>query len=141
VLAGLAQLAVKQENITTARRYIEQSLTIYLELYQQQLEATAAIAETMSTQLRFDGDQVDSLIRAGLVFCADNRFERAATLFGAMEPLLAESGYKPVPPLQTSVRNAVDTIRNQLAESTFTAAWEASRTMSPEQIMAFALTP
>jgi tetratricopeptide (TPR) repeat protein len=141
VLAGLAQLAVKQKNIAAARRYIAQSLTIYRELYQQQLVATAAVAEMMSTQLRFSADQTDSLIWAGLVFCADDRYERAATLFGVVESLSAQSGYKPVPPLQSSMSNALDTIRHRLAEPTFAAAWGAGQTMSPEQVLAFALTP
>jgi hypothetical protein len=141
VLAGLAQLVMKQENVAAARSFIEQSLTIYRELYQQQVEATAAVAKTMSTQLRFDADQKDSLIRAGLVFCADGRFEQAATLFGGVELLSAQSGYEPVPPLQTSVNNAIETIRFQLAESVFTAAWGAGQKMSMDQVLAFAVIP
>jgi predicted ATPase len=141
VLAGLAQLAVEQENIAEARRYIEQSLKFYRELYQQQLVAATAVAEMMSTQLRFSADQMDSLIRVGLVFCADDRFEEAATLFGAVESLSAQSGYKPVPPLQTSMSDAIDTIRHQLAGSAFAAAWEAGQTMATEQVMAFVAMP
>lgn len=136
-LAGLAHLAVQQGNIAAARFHIAQSMTIYRELYQQQVMATALSNDIMSTQLTFSADQLDSMIRAGLVFCADNRFEQAATLFGVIDALSAESGYTPIPSLQARMNSAIEAIRHQLAEPVFAAAWVAGQTMTPEQVLDF----
>jgi hypothetical protein len=83
---------------------------------------------------------MDSFLRAALVFSAQERFEQAATLLGATQASFVQSGHKPVPPLQTSVDQALEVARSHLSEATFAEAWEAGQTMSPDQVLAFALT-
>ena len=140
-LAALAHLAVQQDNIAAARQYMARSHHIYRELHQQQVMATALSNDIMSTQLTFSADQLNSMIRAGLVFCADNRFEQAATLFGVIDALSARSGYNPVPPLQTKMNSAIETIRRQLGEPAFTTVWMTGQMMTPEQVLNFAFPP
>jgi hypothetical protein len=94
----------------------------------------------MSTRITFTPDEMDSFLRAVLVFSAQERFEQAATLLGVTQALLVQSGHKPSPPLQTRVDQALERVRSQLSEAAFVAAWEAGQTMSPDQVLVFALT-
>jgi non-specific serine/threonine protein kinase len=68
--------------------------------------------------------------------------ERAARLLGASEVLLEAAGA----PLYAYARDralherAVEELRSRLGEETFTAAWTEGRAMSPEQVVAYALS-
>lgn len=139
-LASLAHLTLKQQNVEHARTYMARSLTTYRDLRRQMETAAVAVSQAMSTRLTFSADTIDGFIRAGLVLCAGNRFEQAATMFGIVESVLAHSGYQPIQPLQTEMNQAIGTTRRQVAGSVFTAAWAAGQTMSPVQIFSFAVT-
>jgi len=91
-------------------------------------------------QQHFDFDELDSLLRAVLVFVAQQRFAQTVIFLAGVQGLMAHSGHKPVPPLQTQVDQAQAVARSQLSAMSFAAAWETGQTMVPEQLLAFALT-
>jgi predicted ATPase/DNA-binding XRE family transcriptional regulator len=141
VLACLAQTALGQGQVALAVKYIRQSLATYQNLHHQLRQSVSMASHIMRpTQITFTPDEVDSLLRAVLVFSAQERFEQATTLLGATQASFVQSGHKPVPPLQTSVDQALEVARSHLSEATFAAAWEAGQTMSPDQVLTFALT-
>jgi predicted ATPase/transcriptional regulator with XRE-family HTH domain len=139
VWACLAQAALGQGQVELAVRYIRQSLSTYQHLHQQMQQSIPMTSPTMSTQLTFTPDELDSFLQAVLVFSAQERFEQTVTLWGATQALLAQSGHKPTPPLQKGVNQALEVARGQVSEAAFAAAWEAGQAMSPEQMLAFAL--
>lgn len=140
VWACLAQAALGQGKVEPAVKYIRQSLSTYQNLHHQMQQSIPMTSPIMSTQLTFTPDELDSFLRAALVFSGQGRFEQAATLLGVTQALLAQSGHKPAPPLQTYVDQALEVARSQVSEADFAAAWEVGQGMSAEQMLAFALT-
>lgn len=140
VLAGLAQAALEQGQIELAVNYIRQSLTTYQNLRQQLHQSLAMTAQIMkASEITFSPDETDSLLRTALVFCAQQRFEQAVTLWGVTQVVLVQNGHKIVPPLQTSVDQALQVARSQLSEAVFADAWKAGQAMSLEQTIIYAL--
>jgi len=141
VLACLAQAALGQGQVELAAKTMGQSLSTSQNLRHQMQQGIPMTSPMMSTQLAFTPDELDSFLRAALVFVAQERFEPAATLCGVVQALLVQSGHKPAPPLQSRVDQALEVVRGQLSEAAFAAAWAAGQTMAPDQVLAFALTP
>jgi tetratricopeptide (TPR) repeat protein len=67
--------------------------------------------------------------------------EHAARLFGAAEALIETSGVQMSFPQRITSERNVATIRTQLTEATFAAAWTAGRRLTMEQAIAAALAP
>jgi hypothetical protein len=103
-------------------------------------QGIAMTTAVMSTQVTFSSDELDSLLRAALIFVAQKRFAQTITLLAVIQVWMAQSGYKPAPPLQTNVDRALTVAWSQLSEPIFAIAWETGQTMTPDQIVAFALT-
>jgi hypothetical protein len=141
VWACLAQAALGQGKVDLAVSYMRQSLYTSQNLHHQMQQSMPMTSQIMkSVQITFPPDELDSLLRAVLVFSAQERFDQTATLGGAIQALLAQSGHQPAPPLQTRVDQALEVVRSRLSEAAFATAWEAGQAMSPDQILAFALT-
>ena len=139
VLACLGQVALIQKDMMLAADFIRQSFTLYRNLHQQMQQAVPASSQMMSTQISIRPDEADSLIRAALLFAAQERFEQAVTLFGVTDPLLQQSGHAPAPPLQASVDEVMAAAQNQLSEVEFANAWQTGRSLTPEQVFEIAL--
>jgi tetratricopeptide (TPR) repeat protein len=139
VWACLAQAALGQGQTEQAATYIRQSLAAYQQLYHQLQQAIPLTSATISNQVIFTTDEIDSFLRAALVFSGQERFEQVVTLLAATRSLLAQSGHRPAPPLQARVDQALEVARSRLSEVTFTAAWEAGKAKPPDQVLAFAL--
>jgi ATP/maltotriose-dependent transcriptional regulator MalT len=90
-------------------------------------------------QLR-DQEEIDVCL-AGLAGVAGARghFEYAARLFGAVEALHAANGESLHPANRRIYDRTVATVRAQMDEVTFAAAWAAGRSMPLEQAIAEAL--
>jgi tetratricopeptide (TPR) repeat protein len=142
VLACLAQAELEQGQVDLAVKYIRQSLSTCQNLYHQMRQSVPLASPIMRpVQITFTPDELDSFLRAVLVFSAEERFEQAATLWGATQALLAQSGHQPVPPLQSRVDQRLEVVRSHLSEAAFAAAWAAGQTMAPDQVLEFALAP
>ncbi len=88
--------------------------------------------------------KLDYLIASGLPMLAgptEAKGEpmRAARLLGASEALLEPMGASILPADQIEVDRYVATIRKQLGEDAFTAAWAEGRAMTLEEVIAYAL--
>jgi DNA-binding CsgD family transcriptional regulator len=73
------------------------------------------------------------------VACDQRKSLRAAQLFGAAEALREEIGADRPPGIRTDHVRDVATTRAQLEEKAFTAAWDTGRSLTLEQIAAYAL--
>lgn len=140
VLACLAQAALGQGRLALAVQQIGRSLAIYQSLHQQLAQGMSTNVAIMSTQVTLSPDELDSLLRVALVFVAQQHFAQAVTFLAGLQRLMAHSGYKPVPPLQTKVDQALIVARSQLSATSFAAAWGIGQAMTSDQVIAFALT-
>lgn len=141
VLACLAQAALSHGQIDLAVKYMRQSLTTYQNLYHQMHQSVSMAPQIIqSAQIIFSPDEMDSLVRAALVFSAQERFEQATALLSLIQILLAQSGRRPAPPLQNRMDQALEAVRSRLSKAAFAAAWEHGQAMLPDQVLAFALT-
>jgi len=75
----------------------------------------------------------------GCLAAAEGQFERAARLYGATERVGEAAGIAMVPHEHTWHDPAVAAARAGLSEEAFAAAWAASRAMTPEEAIAYAL--
>ncbi len=67
--------------------------------------------------------------------------ERAATFFGALEGLIEQGNSAILLPVDKPEHDRhLAAVRAALDEATFTRAWDAGRTMSVDQIVAYAQT-
>ncbi len=73
----------------------------------------------------------------GVLAAAEQQMEQAAVLFGAQESLCAWVGNILSPPERGEFEHALASARANLGEATFTAAWEAGRSMVKEQVMRY----
>jgi predicted ATPase len=108
----------------------------------QDARAIALFTESLPLLLRLGARRELADIFVSLAIIAEERrqFERAVRLFGAMEALYEALGRRLLPTLRADYDASVATVRNQLGEVTFSAAWAEGRAMSLEQVIAEALT-
>ena len=118
-LIRLGQLALHEGNAVRARELFDESLAVWRKLGRA-------------------GGQTDVVwVFAGAAAIAGKN-ERAARLFGA-----AEASYKALKAELNRAEHLVydpitETVRKQLGEARFSAAWAKGRTMTPEQALALA---
>ena len=76
----------------------------------------------------------------GVVAAAQSRPAQAARLYAVVDKLLAANVREILyPEDREEFRRDVDSVREQLDEASFTAAWAEGRVMSPEEAIAYAL--
>jgi predicted ATPase/DNA-binding SARP family transcriptional activator len=119
-LDGLGDLAYAQGEYGRARAFYAESLAI---LHQCNLRQYLAVG----------------VERLAKVAAAEGDAERAARLFGAAGALRAAVVSWSLPAEGADADRSIAAIRATLGEKMFTAAWEAGRAMSPENVVAFAL--
>ncbi len=160
-LTGLGEMARQLEDYATARSYYVESLALYREMgYKLYLgwplhnlghverhegayeRALACFGESLAMFQEQGDTQGVAACLAGMAGVAGARghLERAAQLFGAAAAVLEDTGTR----LDTADRTAFDrnleTVRAELDETTFAAAWSAGEAMPLEQAIALALS-
>jgi tetratricopeptide (TPR) repeat protein len=161
-LLGLAVANHRQGDAPHAVALLEESLSLYGEVGDRRSAALAAL--NLADALR-DSDELaqardhyrDALIEfsavddrarvtvgllgLGSLLVRAGEFERAATLFGAASTLKSneEPGSGEASPEIATPAADLDAIRGALGKESFTAAWEAGRTLSLEAAMQEAL--
>ena len=128
VLACLAEVALANGEVTTAGRYIHESMNRYRPIF-----ASIHMLGNVNRQTQY-GDVTDSIVRAGLVAAALGEHRRAVTTLSYAEALVAESGYRSVPPLQAKVTAALAALQESLPAAAFQEAFARGRRMTPEEM-------
>jgi predicted ATPase len=156
----LGYIAYEQGDYQQAAAWYEESLTLWRELGNRRGSADALDSLGQVALVQGDIAQATALLQESIVLCRDldyrsclawnlehlgtaagmiGRPERAAQLWGAAE-VLHESAGKTMRIIDQAIyERTVATIRCQLGEAAFTAAWTAGRAMSLEQIIDEAL--
>ncbi|MFL5662411.1 MAG: LuxR C-terminal-related transcriptional regulator, partial [Ktedonobacteraceae bacterium] len=152
-----AQLAFRQGDISSARAQIEKSILLYREIGQRRVLAESlailariVLAQGERTEARVLYDESREIARelnhmwliatclegrAGMA-AEESQLAWAAQLWGAADSL-RETIRVPIPLIdRTDNEHSIATARAHLGEKDFAAAWEAGRTMTPEQAIA-----
>ncbi len=82
---------------------------------------------------------VECLVGLAGVACAQQHYENAARLFGAVEVFRKSLGYRPYPPDQADHDQRVASTRAAIGGAAFAAAWADGRMMTLEQAIEYAL--
>ena len=159
-LLSQGQLAVLSGEISAAREYLQESMTLFAE---SQDEYHAAMAQTDLAHLeRWQGNYAEAerhyqatimvwqdwglqaavarqLECLTLVAVAQGALERAARLAGAVEKLRAEIDSEPGPKEQSKYIGAIEALRNQLGVERFEALVAEGRMMSGAEAVAYAV--
>jgi predicted ATPase/class 3 adenylate cyclase len=156
VLLNLAEISARQRRFDEARAYIDRSIALHQEggfLLGVDFLSLAFLAFAQS-----DYSQADELYRKSLRVVKNSKYygpfaleglasvaamqgkaKRALILFGAAEARRKAVGSPPPPIYQADNERGIAAARAQLDEDAFNAAWEAGRSMTMEQVMAYAL--
>jgi tetratricopeptide (TPR) repeat protein len=118
-LFGVGDMAYRQGDYATARAFYKNSLARWQEL--GDIWGTALVISKFASLLTAQGQPV-----------------RAARLWGAAEALNAASGPWLPPPEQAEHDRCVAATRAQIDEEVFAAAWAEGRSMSLDQVIAYA---
>jgi non-specific serine/threonine protein kinase len=162
VIEWLGDLARAEGDFVRARELLEQSAALqrYLEdkirlsyvlsdlgfvlIHFGELDRSEALfKETMSIQLKLGTDTTStSLLFMGFAFLANARGQplRAVRLLGAWEALCKSTGYHIEGPERPDYESNLASLRAQLDESTFEAAWAEGAALTLEQAVEFALS-
>jgi tetratricopeptide (TPR) repeat protein len=104
--------------------------------------AITLVRQSLGSNARL-GDKeiiVRAIAELAAIACGRGQFFLAARLFGGLAALRETLG-APLPPAEwTRYERDLATIRSELAEEAFQAAWDAGRTLPPERIIAEAET-
>jgi tetratricopeptide (TPR) repeat protein len=120
-LANRARLQQIQGDLKAARSLLEQSLNL-----RREIGDVRGTAECLEGFAEFD--------------CASGQMERAARLFGSADTLRKAVGGPPLPTeWPAALESVIATVRSQLGEEAFTAAWMRGREMTIQQAVAAAL--
>jgi predicted ATPase/DNA-binding CsgD family transcriptional regulator len=149
-----AQLAFRQGDISSARSQIEKSILLYKEIGQRRalaeslaILARIALSQGERTEARVLYDESQEIAkemnhmwliavclegRAGLA-AEEGQLTRAVQLWGAADAL-RETIRVPIPLIERAeYERSITSARTRLGEQDFAVAWEAGRTMTPEQ--------
>jgi non-specific serine/threonine protein kinase len=121
-LHKLGQVSRSEEDLRRARERFEESLTLQREIGNKQ-----GIAECLVGLAGVDTD--------------DGRPERAVRIFAAGTAMLTDLGVPLAPADRVTMERDLDAARARLTGAAWDAAWAAGSAMSPEDVIAFALTP
>jgi non-specific serine/threonine protein kinase len=113
----MGSLAMKRRDYARADALFRENLMLAQELGERRFlpSALAGVAELLAAR----GDH-----------------EKAAHICGAVESMRDVTGMNLTPTSQVNYNHALATVRHELDEAAFTAAWEAGRAMRPEAILA-----
>lgn len=128
VLACLAEVAVANGDVTSAGRYIQESLNRFHAIYASIRMIVNSKRETQSS------DATESILRAALVAAAQGKHIWAVMRLCCAETIIAESGYRPTPPLAAKVAAALALLQDNLPAAEFLAAAERGRQLSLEEL-------
>ncbi len=119
MLGGLAIAAFAQGDFTLARKYTKEGFTFFLKAG--------------------DHDGIARTIGIFAVHMAAKDYTRAARLFGAAEAASADAALLWLGLERAEYDQTVATVRTQLGEDAFAAAWASGRALTIEQAVAYAL--
>jgi predicted ATPase/DNA-binding SARP family transcriptional activator len=104
-------------------------------------QAAVLLSESLRLHRELDDTpgMAAGLVGLAEVACSSGQPERAATLLGAEAALRETLGYQTWPTIRADYEHIVATVRAQLDEATFAAAWAEGRAMTLEQAIAYAL--
>jgi predicted ATPase/transcriptional regulator with XRE-family HTH domain len=160
VLDSLGNMAYLQGDYQRAAAWYEESLALWRELGNRRGSADALDSLAQVALVQGDIGRATALLQESIVLCRDldyrsglawnlqhlgtaagmfGRAERAAQLWGAAEGLYEAAGKTMRIIDQGIYERTVGTIRLQLGEAAFTAAWAAGHAMSLEQAIVYAV--
>lgn len=134
VQACLAHVALLRSEVGVAARYLDDCFEGYQLIYRQQKASEGILP---GTKVRVPPEFVDVMIRAGLVAAKRGDYQRATTFFSIAENFCQQTGRIPVPPLQSSVDEAMVELQSQLPEETFAEAWVRGQEISLAGALSF----
>jgi ATP/maltotriose-dependent transcriptional regulator MalT len=113
----MGSLAMKRRDYARADALFRENLMLAQELGERRFlpSALAGVAELLAAQ----GDP-----------------EKAAHICGAVESMLEVTGMNLTPTSQVNYNHALASVRHELDEATFSAAWNVGRAMRPDAILA-----
>jgi predicted ATPase/DNA-binding CsgD family transcriptional regulator len=113
----MGSLAMKRRDYARADALFRENLMLAQELGERRFlpSALAGVAELLAAQ----GDP-----------------EKAAHICGAVESMLEVTGMNLTPTSQVNYNHALASVRHELDEATFSAAWDVGRAMRPDAILA-----
>lgn len=159
-LIFLGEVALNQRRFEEAQRLFEKGVTIRREIQDKNLLAYALRRLGQLAWHESDYERAMALCkesltlnmeigdRRGVAAClaafagiavAQTKWARAAKIFGVVEVLLRAIGATLLPLDRAEYDRNVATLRAQLAEATFAAAWAEGRAMTLEQAIEYAL--
>ena len=151
----LVTITLHQGDLQQAETYAQESLMLFRELHhkdgmavalaflgdikriQGDLTLARALCKEGVSLAREGGSHYSmgwSLISLAMVTAAEEQPEQAARLFGAAEPWLNPSTEMD-PAERADYERAVESVRAQLGEKAFAAAWTEGRSMTLEQVL------
>ena len=159
-LNHLGELVRLDGDYESAKKAYEECLALCREFGDKQREAYQLGNLGLVAQHLGNFEQAESMVKQGLVLCKELNAkypipvfiailsgpvatsgdpERAARLLGASDALFKTMGLGLQPPDQPVIDNYKTSMREQLGEKAFKAAWEKGQAMSLQQAIAFAL--
>ena len=128
VLACLAELALAGDDLMTAGRRIQESMALFGAIYAWIRMIANSNRRTQSS------DATESILRAGLVAAAQGNYLQAVTLLSCGEAIVAESGYRSLPPLMEKVVTTIALLQDMLSAAEFGEASERGQQMTLEEL-------
>ncbi len=154
----LGGLALYRGELVPAETCVQEALALSRELDDKNITAVAALA-ILGEIRRRQGDLIQAreictegvllareagnrygvgwnLIALAKVAADEGELEQAARLFGAADPLLRPGVINPLERVREDYERTVESVRMQLGEKAFAAAWAEGSKMTPEQALA-----
>jgi len=135
-LVILCELALVRGDVKAAADYLQASLKI-CEWFYRQLQATQKLKGTPDA---LPVDLIGLCSRASLVAAAQGNHVRAVTLYSIADSLHSQTGQLMIPPLKARLDESMASLRPNLSEKEFAAAWETGQKMSLSEAFEFLLT-